>query len=304
MQSSSALSINKIEKLKEIESLFFNLLKITPDYIFIKDSEHKFLYASDTIAKICGFKEGKDLVGKSDFDLFPQAHASYYYEEEKKVIEKGKEITSREEPYLKNGKICYVSTTKRPMFDEEGNIVGVFAICRDITKRKKLEENLQVHADLDTLTKLYNRRMFFEQSKKLLELCKRECKEAVLYFIDLDNFKDINDNFGHDAGDEVLKVIANRLKENFRTSDVISRFGGDEFLIFTISHNEQEVQVTIKQSITEIISKRIEFKCDSFFIKSSIGISKFPEDGNSIEKLISSADLRMYEEKKIHHAKR
>ena len=179
-----------------------------------------------------------------------------------------------------------------------------FAICRDITKRKKLEEDLQKHADFDTLTKLYNRRMFFEQSKKLLELCKRECKEAVLYFIDLDDFKSINDNFGHDAGDEVLKVIANRLKENFRASDIISRFGGDEFLIFTISKSNEHVQETIKNEIAQIVSKRIEFKYDSFFVKCSIGISFFPEDGKDIERLISIADLRMYEEKKIHHSKR
>ncbi len=295
-------SFNNIEKLKEIESLFFYLLKTTPDYIFIKDKEHKFLYASDTIAKNCGFEKGSQLVGKTDFEIFPEEFAKIYYEEEKKVLEERKHLTEREEPYLKNGKIGYVSTSKRPIFDKDGNIIGVFAICRDITKRKKLEEGLQRHADFDTLTKLYNRRMFFEQSKKLLELCKRECKEAVLYFIDLDDFKNINDNYGHDAGDEVLKVIANRLKENFRASDVISRFGGDEFLIFTISQNEQQVHETIKKEIKQLISKRIEFKNESFFVKCSIGISLFPEDGKDIEKLISIADLRMYEEKKIHHS--
>ncbi len=296
------LSLNNIEKLKEIESLFFYLLKTTPDYIFIKDKEHKFLYASDTVAKNCGFEEGSQLAGKTDFELFPEEFAKIYYTEEKKVLEKGKNLTAREEPYIRDGKVCYVSTTKSPIFDEEGNIVGVFAICRDITNKKKLEEDLQKHADFDTLTKLYNRRMFFEQSKKLLELCKRECKEAVLYFIDLDDFKDINDNYGHDAGDEVLKVIANRLKENFRASDVISRFGGDEFLIFTISQNEEQVHESIKNEIAQIISKKIEFKYNSFFVKCSIGISIFPEDGKDIEKLISTADLRMYEEKKTHHS--
>jgi len=298
------LSLNKIEKLKEVESLFFYLLKTTPDYIFIKDKEHKFLYASDTIAKNCGFEEGSELSGKTDFELFPEKFAKIYYEEEKKVLEKGKNITSKEEPYMKDGKVCYISTTKRPILDENGNIVGVFAICRDISKRKKIEEELQKHADFDTLTKLYNRRMFFEQSKKMLELCKRECKEAVLYFIDLDNFKGINDNYGHDAGDEVLKTIANRLKENFRSSDVISRFGGDEFLIFTISQNKEQIHETIKNEIIQIISKRIEFKYDSFFVKCSIGISIFPEDGKDIEKLISAADFRMYEEKKNHHSRR
>ena len=117
------LSLNNIEKLKEIESLFFYLLKTTPDYIFIKDKEHRFLYASDSVAKICGFEEGYELKGKTDFELFPEKFAKFYYTEEKRVLERGKNLTAREEPYLKNGKIAYVSTTKSPIFDDEGNIL-------------------------------------------------------------------------------------------------------------------------------------------------------------------------------------
>lgn len=209
----------------------------------------------------------------------------------------GNEIIGLEEPYYSEGKLCYTIASKKLMYDENNEIIGLFGINKDITKRKELELKLKEHANYDSLTELYNRRMFLEQSNKLLELCRREREEAVIYFIDLNDFKIINDNHGHEAGDMVLRTIAKRLKESFRSSDLVCRFGGDEFIIFTISNDEKTANDTIKEHIQKNVSKEIVFNENTFKISCSIGISSFPNDGLDMEKLISIADKDMYKNK-------
>lgn len=297
MRELDHISLDEFDNLQDIENLFFYLLEITSDFMYIKDTEHKFVYASDSMAILFGFESWKELVGKTDFDIFPSNHANYYYEEEKLVIEQGKEIISREEPYYRNNRLGYISTSKRPIFNKNGEIIGLFGISRDITKRKNIEKKLRDFADHDTLTGLYNRRMFFEQSNKLLELCKRDSKEAVLYFIDLDCFKEINDNFGHEVGDEVLKIVAKRLIKTFRTSDILARLGGDEFIVFTISKDDEKIKEQIKENILNEISKDTEINNNKFNIQCSIGYSSFPNQADDLEKLVSLADTRMYEDK-------
>lgn len=143
--------------------------------------------------------------------------------------------------------------------------------------------------------------MFFEHSNKLLELVKRENKEAVLYFIDLDNFKDINDIYGHDFGDEVLKVVASRLGKIFRSMDIISRFGGDEFVVFNISKDDEKVKNAIKDNILNTISKDMIFNEKVLKVGCSIGYSSFPKDADNLEKLITFADNKMYKDKENKH---
>ncbi len=286
-------------RLKNIESVFLRFLELTPDFIYIKDREHKFLYTSNSFANLAGYKSWHELVGKTDFDIFPQEHAKLYFEKEKEIILSGEHITSMEEPYYnENNKLCYVVSSKRAMYDENKKIIGLFGISRDITKRKELEIKLQEHANLDTLTNLYNRRFFLEQSKKLIELCKREKKSAVIYFIDLNDFKMVNDSYGHDAGDKILKKTSKRLKEKFRASDLICRFGGDEFLVFTIMKNDKKSVNSIKKSIKELIKKNITYNNKKIEVDCSVGVASFPNDSKSIDSLIRKADKRMYEDKK------
>lgn len=294
-------SLNEFDSLQDVEQLFYYLLEITSDFIYIKNREFQFVYASESLANLCGFKSWKDMVGKTDFEIFPSNHANIYFEEEKLVIEQKKEIISREEPYYKNNRLCYVSSSKRPILDKNGEVIGLFGISRDITKRKNIEKKLQELANYDSLTNLCNRRMFFEHSNKLLELVKRENKEAVLYFIDLDNFKDINDIYGHDFGDEVLKVVASRLGKIFRSMDIISRFGGDEFVVFNISKDDEKVKNAIKDNILNTISKDMIFNEKVLKVGCSIGYSSFPKDADNLEKLITFADNKMYKDKENKH---
>ena len=159
----------------------------------------------------------------------------------------------------------------------------------------KIEKDLATQASLhDALTGLPNRALFYDRLEHGLEQAKRHGWNLAVMFIDLDKFKQINDEYGHDIGDKVLLTIAERLKQNTRSDDTICRLGGDEFLYLLMeAKNEREVTKIIKKLI-----KVLELPCDdigrNLVVKLSIGISIFPKNADNSEGLIKSADAAMY----------
>ncbi|MCW8930000.1 MAG: EAL domain-containing protein [Gammaproteobacteria bacterium] len=184
----------------------------------------------------------------------------------------------------------------------EDNITShYFATLIDITFQKKNEKRIRQIAHYDGLTGLSNRVLFMERLNQSLSECKRHNKSLILFFIDLDKFKEVNDSYGHDIGDKVLKESANRFLSITRKEDIVSRFSGDEFAILFIC--EKPIgQILFEASI--ISNKIIKQMSNPFFISnkeifigSSIGISIFPDHGDSVENLLKKADIAMYEAK-------
>ena len=159
----------------------------------------------------------------------------------------------------------------------------------------KIEKDIATEASLhDPLTGLPNRALFYDRLEHGLEQAKRHGWNLAVMFLDLDKFKQINDEYGHDIGDKVLLKIAERLKQNTRSDDTICRLGGDEFLYLLMeAKNEREVTKIIKKLI-----KVLELPCDdigrNLVVKLSIGISIFPKNADNSEGLIKSADAAMY----------
>ena len=159
----------------------------------------------------------------------------------------------------------------------------------------KIEKDLATQASLhDALTGLPNRALFYDRLEHGLEQAKRHGWNLAVMFIDLDKFKQINDEYGHDIGDKVLLTIAERLKQNTRSDDTICRLGGDEFLYLLMeAKNEREITQIIKKLI-----KVLELPCNdigqNLVVKLSIGISMFPKNADNSEDLIKSADAAMY----------
>lgn len=186
------------------------------------------------------------------------------------------------------------------------------ALENEVEERHVLEHQLAVaqqqeeaarHASLhDPLTGLPNRLLFDDRLAHGLEQAKRHSRTLAVLFVDLDQFKAINDTHGHDVGDGVLKTIAERLKENMRGDDTVSRHGGDEFLYLLMEIGDE---ADIKLLVEKIISA-VQVPCEmsvgtgsvSLSIKASIGIALFPTDGTSAEMLIQSADKAMYRAKR------
>jgi len=173
----------------------------------------------------------------------------------------------------------------------------------EITKRydyfikeqsKKIEDTLEKVVK-DPLTDLYNREFLYEYGKKILEENKRKGESVALIFLDLDNFKEVNDNHGHNEGDRILKNIATSLKNSFRDHDIVARYGGDEFIVLVkLSH----ILINELNQVLEALRERIEGSFKKYGISISYGISIHPIDADNLKNLVELADKRMYKQKK------
>ncbi len=165
----------------------------------------------------------------------------------------------------------------------------------DVTEQRAMEQQLTKLAHTDTLTGLANRALFYERFNQLLKLAQRERKQIALLFIDLDDFKQINDQYGHSVGDRVLQALAQRLNLAVRQSDVVARIGGDEFVVLLYdSQGPQEVE-TLAAKLLEQLTLPLELgERQTVQISASIGISRYPENGAEMGQLLSIADQAMY----------
>lgn len=158
--------------------------------------------------------------------------------------------------------------------------------------------SLQYQARHDPLTSLPNRILFLDRLNQAIQIAQRSQTKVVVLFIDLDNFKEVNDSFGHDVGDELLQVVAKRMLSNLRASDSIARFGGDEFTILLDGIEHEEEIIIILQKIMQVFTEQFILENHQFFISCSMGIAIGPDNGVSPEDLLKHADSAMYKAKK------
>ncbi|MGC1454249.1 MAG: diguanylate cyclase [Nitrospirota bacterium] len=180
----------------------------------------------------------------------------------------------------------------------EGKADGI-AFVVDITGRKKLEEEIRHMANHDFLTGLPNRRLFRELLRYGLEEAYRNRKKMALLFLDLDRFKGVNDTLGHEAGDELLKAVAERLKSTLRKADAVARIGGDEFSILLAGIESQEDIAEIVRKILVSLRDTCVIAGREFHITTSIGISIYPDDSDDINTLFRYADIALYRAKDL-----
>lgn len=178
--------------------------------------------------------------------------------------------------------------------DSEGRITGLTGVVYDITEKKRVEDEIRHIAFFDTLTDLPNRQLFFNQMGEAIARAKRNSTSFGLLFIDLDNFKNINDTLGHSTGDLLLKEVTKRLTENLRPYDIVSRLGGDEFTTIVTDMSEQFDTDTVAERIAELLSDPFYLCGHELCVSCSIGISIFPDDGADAETLLQNADVAMY----------
>ena len=170
-----------------------------------------------------------------------------------------------------------------------------------IEEQEQELKDVKLKSKEDPLTRLYNRKFLYDYIEKIwIKENRRKNFSFALIFIDLDNFKPVNDNFGHEEGDKVLKKVANILKESFRKSDFIIRFGGDEFIILL---NLQNIDISNIKKIIDSLRKRVEEKLKKYSLSFSYGVAIYPKDGENLYTLLKKADMKMYEEKKKRQLK-
>ncbi|TWF57081.1 sensor domain-containing protein [Neorhizobium alkalisoli] len=178
----------------------------------------------------------------------------------------------------------------------------LMAMATDIAgiaiERARNEDRIQHMAHHDPLTGLPNRALFWAQFNHALVQARREARKVVVVYIDLDNFKPVNDTLGHAAGDEVLKVLASRIAGSIRASDIVVRLGGDEFaIVFSNPDHDEEAILRRLGDIRNVICRPITIEGESIVVTSSMGVAFFPRDGDNPEGLLAAADRAMYEAK-------
>lgn len=197
----------------------------------------------------------------------------------------------------KNGASRWVRIKGKPL-DEQLQPYSVLGSIQDITERKRFTNKIQHQAIYDQLTGLPNRLLFSNRLTKAIQHCQRSASKLAVLFIDLDNFKPVNDNLGHPIGDELLTEVGKRIKQCIRASDTVARYSGDEFIVTLMDISDNKVAVNISQSIINAINLPFEIDQNTIFCGASIGISLYPNDGLDVETLVSNADKAMYEVKR------
>jgi len=196
-----------------------------------------------------------------------------------------------------SGGVYYYSITAEPVFDDDGRCKGFRGIGKDITGRKQAEERVEYLARHDGLTGLPNRTMFSEVLSFNIHNARRYHHVFATLFIDLDRFKNINDTLGHDAGDQLLKVMARRLSDNLRAGDLVARLGGDEFVVLLPQIADRREIVLIANKLLAELSRPICLQGQECETTASIGISLFPDDAADEHGLMKNADIAMYRAK-------
>ncbi len=198
----------------------------------------------------------------------------------------------------KNGEVYPEWLTINRVDDAAGHVehyVSVFSDISDIKNAQRKAEYLAAH---DVLTGLPNRTLFHDRLRHALAQARRKKERVALMFIDLDNFKDINDTLGHDVGDELLKQAAGRLQQVMRDVDTVARLGGDEFTAI-LSDCDAEAASTVSRRIVDELAASFDIQSRQLFVSASVGVAFFPEDGNDSNALVKAADTAMYRAKEL-----
>lgn len=279
--------------------LFRAMIDQVPDYLFVKDRESKFVVANKAVAADLGLPPDA-LIGKTDFDLHPVGLASKFFADEQNVITTGRPMLDIEEFVIPpSAQKKWLSTSKVPLRNAAGEIIGIVGISRDVTDRKHAEAQIQYMAHHDSLTGLANRFLLMERLSHAIVSAQCEANSVSVVFIDLDRFKAINDSLGHNAGDALLKAMADRMLRCVRTTDTVARLSGDEFVVLLEEEliGDQSRALSIVERLQATVTEPVSIAGQMVRVSCSIGVATCPQDGTDPDALLINADLAMYRAK-------
>ncbi|MBI4986231.1 MAG: diguanylate cyclase [Rhodocyclales bacterium] len=267
------------------------------DAVVITDAAGTIEYVNPAFTFVTGYT-AQEVRGRTPRVLKSEQQNEYFYRRMWTLILAGTtwrgEIINRR----KDGSLFHDLMTISPVKDAAGTVVRFVAIHHDITQRKRAEEELAQLAHFDRLTGLPNRALFLDRIERVIAAARREQSGFSLLFLDLDGFKAVNDSHGHEAGDRVLRAVADRIRACVRESDTAARLGGDEFavLLRTVAH--REAAVIVAQKIIDSVAQAYAVAGGECRIGVSVGVALHPDDGVNAEALLHSADFAMYEAKR------
>ena len=282
-----------IEQINYLQKPIYNM----PIPIFYKDRNGQYTSCNRSFEEFIGLTKD-ELLGKIAYDIGPKEIADNDFEKDNELFQNPGTQTYELKIMDKEGNVKEVIFNKSTFNDSQGNVAGLVGIISDVTSLKQLEKYHRVASTTDELTGLLNRRGFLTLAQKQCYIANRNNLNLYILFLDLDGLKEINDRHGHKVGDTALIDAANRLVENFRTSDIIARIGGDEFVVISVETPEIDINILtrrLKENLTLFNSKSLK----PYKLSFSMGLTRYnSEKPCSVDELLSKADKMMYEEKK------
>lgn len=285
------------EALRKSEERFKQLAEVFPETIFEADAEGHLTYANKHGFEQFGYTQEDLTNGVNIFDLVVSDDRDKVRTRIKKRVQGIVSGYLDYEALRKDGSTFYAMGLSVPIM-VHGTSVGIRGFILDITERKRAEEKIAHLANHDMLTDLPSLRLAKDRLGMAMGQARRNKTAVAVMFLDLDGFKSINDNLGHDAGDYVLTQVAQRLLSCVRESDTVSRVGGDEFLLIATGIHAPENASQIAEKVIHLVSQPIIFDREQTVVGASIGIALYPDDGEDIGQLIKLADEAMYRTKK------
>ena len=263
--------------------------------IAITDADGNIITVNDAFCQITGYSHG-EVIGQNPRLLQSGKHGQEFYEAMwRSLVEQGSwqgEIFNRR----KSGEIYPEWLTVNSVRDDSGDVVNYVAIFSDITAIKTSQRKIEFLATHDELTGIPNRSLLMDRLKHAVAQAKRQKSKLAVLFIDLDNFKVINDSLGHDVGDQLLKMATERLQSCLRDTDTLARLGGDEFVAI-LTDVQLETVNSVASRIVDYLAASFAIDGKTLFVSASMGISFFPDDGEDSPTLLKHADTAMYRAK-------
>lgn len=287
------LFLSNLELASKEISLLAKVVENSEEAILITDAKQNIVFVNYAFVRITGYDE-KEALGNTPRLLKSGMQDHLFYQNMWKQINTSGSWQGEIYNRKKNGDIYPEWQSISAVVNTKGEVTNYVAIFLDISKRKEVEERIVQMANYDALTGLANRNLLNDRmTQALLSAHRQQSRHAVMY-LDLDNFKDINDGYGHAVGDALLKNTAERLLACVRVGDTVARQGGDEFILLFPDIDGSGGAAKVAEKLLQSLSSPYSIEGQELFVSVSIGIAIYPDDGDNIEKLLKNADSAMY----------
>ena len=288
-------------ELRESEARFRSLSDLSSDWYWEHDAEGRFVQLAGDLS-VNGIPLST-VMGRTRWEIGALNMTEADWAAHRAVLQTHQPFRDLElQRQRPDGSMHWISVSGVPVFDAQGALWGYRGVGRDITERKRVESQIEQLAFYDVLTGLPNRRLLVDRLQRATAAVVRSGAQGALLFIDLDNFKDLNDTLGHDTGDQLLVQVAQRLKACVREADTVARFGGDEFVVLVEGlsadgpHASAEAAL-VASHIATTLGKPYALGETGHHSTPSIGIALFGQQTVSVDELLKHADLAMYQAK-------
>jgi diguanylate cyclase (GGDEF)-like protein/PAS domain S-box-containing protein len=278
----------------ELAASIFNAAS---EAMFVSDADNCILTVNPAFTEITGYTQ-EEIVGKNPRILSSGCQSKQFYQKMWSGIKEAGSWKGEMWNRRKNGQLYAQQVSINVVYRKGGERGLYVAIFSDITHKKQADELIWRQANFDHLTQLPNRMLFLNRLECEVALAQRTQIPVALLFVDLDHFKAVNDNMGHDAGDELLMQAADRIRSCVRETDTVARLGGDEFTVILLQLSDPTYGAAIAKKIIDSLEVPFIVRGVELSLSASVGLAICPKDGDTPERLLKSADKAMYDAKK------